>query len=318
MASEGLTPEAQQTLLYLILGGVALLVLIRLVKMLLYSLPLLALGLYYTKPSLHGFGDFLALVDKKTDRPAPSGGKNSGYIMGLVKSAIETTKSLFVDPTHSWVYLDLVVLILAKRKGEGRFALGILQRWIMLEYQGYPAIAYARQFADVVSSWVPEESWSSFASLPPPSAAASSDQTRTPLILEASVNLGRRGPGGDEDGERSTSSGGQRLGGETRSMKRYMDRAQALAEAGKFDDAGRCVEEGLVTCRGHLKGGTEEEIEFLLVAGAFYEAGRVFTGYVKCLREAAQLCVAKERWGKAAELFDSCATAWYKEKERRR
>lgn len=104
-----------------------------------------------------------------------------------------------------------------------------------------------------------------------------------------------------------------------------MRRAQALAEGGRFVDAGAAVEEGIARCRGSLRNGAEEEIELWVVAAAFYEAAQTspqastaggggFMGRQRCLQRAGELAARLGRWARAAELFDEAAQAWYEEK----
>ncbi len=110
-----------------------------------------------------------------------------------------------------------------------------------------------------------------------------------------------------------------------RPMREWMRRAQALAEAGRFVDAGTAVEEGIARCRGSLRGGDEEAMELWIVAAAFFEAAQTspqsstaggggFLGRLRCLQRAGELAVRQGRWARAAELFDEGAQAWYDEK----
>ena len=98
---------------------------------------------------------------------------------------------------------------------------------------------------------------------------------------------------------------------EDKPMRRHMHLAQEMAERGRFEEAGRAVEAGLEKTRRVLRGGIEEETEFLLVACAFYEAGmsssyRCATSRLRILEQAAGLCVLNERWAKASALFEEC------------
>jgi hypothetical protein len=95
-----------------------------------------------------------------------------------------------------------------------------------------------------------------------------------------------------------------------------------MAERGRFEEAGRAVEVGLEKARASLRGGIEEETEVLLVACAFYEAGspssyQCATSRLRVLEQAAELCVAKERWAKASELFEECVMACMEDQKKR-
>jgi hypothetical protein len=67
--------------------------------MLLFSIPVLGVVLFMTKPRLETFGDFLAMVDKKATPEVPT---EASGIMGFLTKTIEKTASLFINPAHAW------------------------------------------------------------------------------------------------------------------------------------------------------------------------------------------------------------------------
>lgn len=337
----GLSPEAQQLLVYLAIGSFAAFMLIRVVYMMLYSLPLVGVLLFFTKPSLYGFRDFLAIVEKKkdgeqeADDPISGGTSGGNWLTSLVTKSIKGIKGAIFNPAHRWLYVDLLVIIVARKRqpkvggGSGRkkYAIGVLQRWFLLEESSeLPMLSYAYGLVDLLLGWLNDEQWASFAALPPP-PAGSADAAAVPSIDPSRlINAANEIIGGEIDAmaqmigtaqaRAAEGDAGRRMGGSERPIQMFLDRAQAFAEAGNFERAGQSVEAGISRCRGSLKGSKgEEEGELWLVAAAFYEAsGTQLSAVVKCLRQAADLCVAHGKWRDAARLFVRATEVWIKEK----
>lgn len=389
-------PEAIQAGLYLLLSLLASYVLFRLLRMLLWSLPLIAIGLYFTKPDLGKFEDALRLLDKKNDGSAADvvssssssshvSGSGSGWLMNLVSRTIERTSSLLhQNPLRDWYYLDLGILVLARkidRSGTSSvspvvlphdgmtFSIGIAYHWLMFNPAnvreearrradgGRPWLLYVQYATTFLASLVPEDSWQAFSALASKRRKEERERQRAAVdngvdaLLSAAANAAASSVAGvlnnisDEDimdeyyaNVSSSPRGGRRAGGGNsprsggsstgeKPIREHMNRAQALAEKGRFLEAGYAVEQGLAKCRHSLKNGMEEETELLLVAAAFYEAAASsssssstgapgLTSRLKCLQQAAILCVKQERWAKAAELFEECASGWHEEKEK--
>jgi len=172
-----------------------------------------------------------------------------------------------------------------------------------------PLIRLLGWFNDLIT----DDKWASFAALPSSSSSSSSG----PNVLDAEVSrwveLIRAAKENANSRGRSASGSipSPRDTAPPRTRSQCMERAQALAEAGRFEMAGKMIDDWLGQAQAALAGGAMEEIELWQVAGAFYEAaGTSFLAYQKCLREAAQLCVTTERWATAADLFETGALAW--------
>lgn len=135
VGESGLSPEAQQLLIYMGLGCLAAFVVVRVVYTLLYMLPMVAVAMFFSKPSLYGFRDFLAIVEKKDgsegdDSSVGAGG--GGWLASLVTKGIKGIKGAIFNPAHAWVYLDMLVLVLAKKKGQRKYAVGLFNRWYVV------------------------------------------------------------------------------------------------------------------------------------------------------------------------------------------
>jgi len=116
---EGLSPETQRLLGYLVVGGLALMAVVRVLRALFFSMPIMAVLLVITKPSLEGFPEFLSILEKKRDQQEAQQRSNSdgGWLLNLVAKGIHKgVEILGSPPHHSWLYLDLGLLVVAKRK----------------------------------------------------------------------------------------------------------------------------------------------------------------------------------------------------------
>jgi len=379
----------QQCLLMLLAGTAAAYMAMRLVWAVVRSLPFVAVGVYYSKPSLESFMEFLSLKDKRsssssseaasTSSPRTGSGKPGGWLKKVVSKTIDkTSAALCLNPVREWLYLDLGLIVVCKKKPsafEGLsaalcggaappepkvFAIGLCFQWFWLDPSTCDSAGewswwkiYVYELACLLSQ-VSDAKWNTFSSFP---AVQRRNDTQRSATVEAVVattvavvgeawkevveasnqsnnsssssssNRNSSSRNTHSSGSSNVSSGGVAVAGimgemEDKPMKRYMSLAQEMAERGRFEEAGRAVEMGFEKTRGVLRGGIEEETEVLLVACAFYEAGspssyQCATSRLRCLEQAAELCVVQERWAKASELFEECVMACMEDQKKR-
>lgn len=192
-------------LLILAVATLALYLAVQLIVRFIKSLPLLFIALYFFKPRVETFIDFLLLGTKKeqstkdeTTRatatsPIPAG----GWLLGFVHKTIEkTSAALFLNPAREWLYLDLGIVILCKRKpralgeltgaimtgnaaaGDPKvFAVGVFFHWFMLDPtvslrrghvvqdEWFFLKAYVYHAACIFASYWPDEKWQDFTTL---------------------------------------------------------------------------------------------------------------------------------------------------------
>ncbi|KAM3577208.1 hypothetical protein VYU27_000891 [Nannochloropsis oceanica] len=380
-----------QGVLLMLAGTAVAYTAIRMVWALIRLLPFIAVGMYCMKPSLESFMESLSLRDKRSSNsgtsmsaPAPSSAtsnsKPGGWLKKVVSKTIEKTSSAWtLNPVREWLYLDLGLFMLCKKKpsafqglsavlGGGTaslepkaFAIGVCSQWALLDPStfGSPGEGswlkiYAYELACLLSSQWPDDKWNTFSSLPAVqrrndtqlSAAVDAVVAATANVVgeawkevvEASSNQCNSNISSISSRDRHTSVvktnspstdvsckgavAGMMEGMGNKPMMYYMHLAQEMAERGRFEEAGRAVEAGLEKTRRVLKGGVEEETEFLLVACSFYEAGipssyQCATRKLRVLEQAAGLCVVNERWAKASALFEECLVACIEDERNR-
>lgn len=192
-----------QGVVLLLAGTAVAYIAMRMVWALVRSLPLIAVGMYYIKPSLESFMEFLSLKDKRSSNsgtsmsaPAPSprtgNSKPGGWLKKVVSKTIEKTSSaLSLNPVRDWLYLDLGLFVLCKKKPsafEGLsaalsggtaplepkvFAIGLCSQWVLLDPSTFGSTRegswwkiYAYESACLLSSQWPDGKWNTFSSLP--------------------------------------------------------------------------------------------------------------------------------------------------------
>jgi hypothetical protein len=284
----------------------------------------------------------------------------AGWLMNLIT---RTSAMLQRNPVRDWVYFDALFFIVAKKKDAAdTVALGVAKHWVMLDptrLGDWPWNPRLHSYFSFLARSLPAEFWRPFPSSASPTSVAARQLQQSgygvDAFLSAAVNTagsvltataspagsprsspssprsprrhghhhhGHRGGGGGR-----SPPGSPRRGDSERPIREWMRQAQALAERGRFVDAGAKVEEGLARCRGSLKNGAEEEMELLIVGAAFYEAAQTspqastaggggFLGRLRCLQQAAELAAQQKRWARAAELLDEASQAWYDEKRK--
>lgn len=396
----------------LLFGTAGVFMVLSLLFALVRGAPLILVGLYFCKPRLESFVEYLLQAAKKgglcssigaeeKEVPADNSGADSnngshgtsstlrtrrlasttattagpsppptrsskgggGWLMNMVSKTIKkTSAALFLNPVRDWLYLDLGILVLCKRKprafdglaaavsgtaarDDKVFALGVLFHWYLLDPStvtdmdaAWPYRKYVYGMACLVSDVWPDEKWHAFSSLATKkrlkerrrsateqaaaveaavaTAVQHADEALTEVVLAAAAAATKAHaisppPPMEESG----------APGEGQAMRRHMQHAQELAERGRFEEAGKAVEFGLEKCRNVLRGGIEEQTELLVVASAFYEAGaptsmRCSASRLRCLEEAAEMCVVQKRWAKASELFEECVLAWLEDRKK--
>lgn len=361
----------QQGLILLAAGTLAAFVLMRTLSALLRSLPLLALGMYLSRPSFESFVEFLSTSEKIGDincatkksslKAAGTSTASSGvWFKNVIRKTLgKSSEALFTNPVRDWKCLDMGLFVVCKKQksaledlsanltgrltryGKHVFAVGMCRQWLLLdpgcldpgkgeEWPWWKLYAY--NAACVCSMRVSDAWWHAL-----PSFAAHERSSRTQATLGTATAAAMAEEalqgivGGCLDDSRKYGGvdqvdvgvpvrdrrvgmvGNCTPGADGPPMRRHLQAAQALAERGNFQEAGRTVEMGVKDVRGQLRGGSEEEREMWSVASAFYEAGRSSStcraGRLRCLGEVARLWVAQERWKKAAELFQECVAA---------
>lgn len=240
-SEEGLSPEAQRMLGYLFVGFLALLAIIKILRMLFFSMPLVAVLLFLTKPSPDNFPAFLALVEKK--REQEEGQRRTGsdnWLLNAISKGIQKTAEILVPPSHYWLFLDLGLLVLAKKKkassrsqGE-KYAVGALNTWLMIDPAVYGADSIPVRFLDTINSFLTDDKWQSFSALPSSSSGGTVSKT---LDVDPTKWL-EQFIAGASSGVYAPSPGGT-TSGAARTRQEYMEKAQSLAESGRFEQAGK-------------------------------------------------------------------------------
>lgn len=283
--------------------------------------------------------------------------RGTGWLLNMIQ---RTSALLQRSPVKDWAYLSLAFFIVARKKDSQTYALGIARHWILLtpsRLGEWPWLPHLHAGCAHAAAVVPPEYWRPFDTTPKhlrsirQQTGGSAGEIVDDLLSAAAAATGSMlasasaaggSPRGGQQRRRSPlpspprsprhgAARGHSPRGSPRAserpIKEHMRRAQALAEGGRFVDAGAAVEEGIARCRGSLRNGAEEEVELWVVAAAFYEAAQTspqartaggggFMGRQRCLQRAGELAVRLGRWARGSELFDEAAQAWYEEKAR--